>query len=261
MAIFSETIASLSASGDDWIADPSADWRQGRTLFGGLSAALCLAACERAVPDLPPLRAAQIAFIAPTAGEVRMQVRVMRRGKSVSFLGCDLIAEGSVAVRTLFAFGAARPSLHSASAGSAPEGPAPEACGPLFAGPQGPDFTAHIDQRFVRGSRPVSGAANGDLTIWVRHRDPAPVSPLVGLLALGDALPPATMTRFQQPAAISTMTWGLDLIAPENVTGGWYLLRATDDAVGGGYSGQAMTMWDETGAPVMIGRQSVAVFT
>ena len=260
MGIFSETIASLSASGDDWIADPSADWRQGRTLFGGLSAALCLAACERAVPDLPPLRAAQIAFIAPSAGEVRIQVRVLRRGKSVSFLGCDLIAEGSVAVRTLFAFGAARPSAHSAMASFAPDAPAPEMCEPLFTGSQGPDFAKYIDQRLVRGGRPVTGADKGDLTIWVRHRDQTPVSPLVSLLALGDALPPASMTRLLQPAAISTMTWGLDLIAPERATGGWYLLRATDDAVGDGYSGQSMAMWDENGAPVMIARQSVAVF-
>ena len=261
MTMFSTLVTSLASDGDGLIVNPSDDWRQGRTLFGGLSAALCLAACERLVPGLPPLRAAQIAFVAPSAGEVRLEPRLLRQGKSVTFVACDLVAQGVVAVRALFAFGESRASAYRAAAPDAPPAPAPDMCGPLFPSGQGPTFGSHIEQRFVCGHRPLAGADTGDLTIWVRHRDPAPVSAMVALIALGDALPPATMSRFAEPAAISTMTWGLDLIAPETPrAGGWYLLRTSDDAVGNGYAGQVMAMWDETGAPVMLARQSIAVF-
>ena len=46
MTMFSTLVTSLASDGDGLIVNPSDDWRQGRTLFGGLSAALCLAACS-----------------------------------------------------------------------------------------------------------------------------------------------------------------------------------------------------------------------
>ncbi len=260
MTDFSTLIDSLAADGDDWLVNPTEDWRQGRTLFGGLSAALCFAACEAAVHDLPPLRAAQIGFIGPSSGEARLSPRIIRRGKSVTFMGCDLVAEGSVATRALFAFGAARSSALRDSPPSAPPVAHPLDCPPLF-GERRPTFTQHLDQRFAGGDRPVSGAAKGRLLVWVRHIDSGITGAMAGLIALGDALPPASMPRLTEPAAISTMTWSFDLMAPERVkAGGWYLLQSIDDAVGDGYAGQAMAVWDEDGNPVIIGRQSVAVF-
>ena len=38
-------------------------WMQGRTLYGGASALVAYTAATRAFPDLPPLRAAQVAFV------------------------------------------------------------------------------------------------------------------------------------------------------------------------------------------------------
>jgi acyl-CoA thioesterase len=260
MTPFSTLLASLCADSEDFLVNPSDDWRQGRTLFGGLSAALCFAACERAVPDLPPLRAGQIAFVGPSAGESRLVPRIIRRGKSVTFMSCDLIAEGVVATRALFVFGGARASVLRDTPSSAPNVPRPQDCPPLF-GERGPTFTQHLNQRFAGGHRPVTAADKGDLLVWVRHLDQEPTNAMAALVALGDALPPASMPRLCEPAPISTMTWGFDLMAPEQVShGGWYLLHSKDDAVGDGYSGQAMAMWDENGAPVLIGRQSVAVF-
>jgi len=42
-------------------------WLQGRTLYGGASALIAYTAAIRAFPDLPPLRAAQVAFVAPVS--------------------------------------------------------------------------------------------------------------------------------------------------------------------------------------------------
>ena len=51
------------------------DWLQGRTAYGGLSAALSLAAARAADPGLPPLRTAQVCRQAPR----RRQRRLARR--------------------------------------------------------------------------------------------------------------------------------------------------------------------------------------
>jgi hypothetical protein len=57
-----------------------ADWLQGRTAYGGLSAALCLQATVRSHADLPPLRSAQFCFIGPATGELDIAAAVLRQG-------------------------------------------------------------------------------------------------------------------------------------------------------------------------------------
>lgn len=260
MASFESVVSSIRDDGDGWLATPTDDWLQGRTLYGGLSAALALRACERAAPGLPPLRAGQIAYIGPAAGAVRMVPRIIRQGKSVTFMGCDLLSDGVLALRALFAFGGSRASAFAAGAPPPPPAPAPEACDPVWPAGMGPAFTRHLNQRLAGPLSPFSGAERGDLRVWVKHAEP--VTPgQVALVAMGDALPPASFTRFDRPAMISTMTWSFDLFAPEHADGsGWLLLHSRDDGVGDGYAGQDMAMWDESGRPLMRGRQSVAIF-
>ncbi len=261
MTAFSEVLASITADGDgSFRVDPSDDWRQGRTLFGGLSAALCYAACERIAPRLPPLRSAQIAYIGPSAGEALLRPVVLRKGKSVTFMACDLIADGAIATRALFVFGGARPSTLGLAASPPPELPGPDDCMPLFER-GGPTFAQHLDQRLAAGARPVSGAAKGEMLVWVRHRDESAPSSLASLVALGDALPPATMPRLTAPAAISTITWQFDIIDASGFDGaGWHLIETREEAVGEGYSAQQMALWDADGTPLLRARQNVAVF-
>ena len=58
------------------------DWMQGRTSYGGFSAALALEAARGLAPDLPPLRSAQVSFVGPLSGEVEVRARMLRRGKN-----------------------------------------------------------------------------------------------------------------------------------------------------------------------------------
>jgi len=243
-----------------WSVNASEDWRQGRTLYGGVSAGLCFAACEKLVPDLPPLRSAQIAFIGPSGGEATLVPTVLRRGKSVTFMACDLIADGVVATRTLFAFGGERESAFAVEAPAAPDVPRPEDCPPLFR-QWAPTFAQHFEMRYAGGGYPVTGADDGDMIVWVRHKDDDAPAGLVSLVTLGDALPPASMPRLTGPAAISSMTWNFDLAdATRYDAKGWVLLRSKDDAVGHGYAGQTMGMWDDQGRPILMGRQNITIF-
>lgn len=260
MTPFTEILASVAPDGDHWRADAGPDWRQGRTLYGGASAALCLEACLRAAPGLPPLRSAQISFIGPSAENLTLEPAVVRRGKSATFMGCDLKSDGQVATRAVFCFGDVRESAHNRKAAPRAIPVAPDGLPTFFHETRRPTFAAHFDVRLLEGGPPLSGAAEPDITVWARHRDEKAAGP-VALLALADVPPPAAFSTFTAPAMISTMTWMVDVLDPAGIaTGGWKLLRSHAETVAEGYSAQAMTIWNPDGAPIVVGRQTIAVF-
>src|SRR6516225_10431901 len=87
---FSQMIAALERPADHFTIALPSDWLQGRTAYGGLSAALCLQATLRTFPDLPPLRSAQFSFIGPATGALRVTANMLRQGKSTAFTSADL---------------------------------------------------------------------------------------------------------------------------------------------------------------------------
>ena len=96
--------------------------------------------------------------------------------------------------------------------------------------------------------------------MWIRHKDPAARS-LAALIALADALPPPAVTLFPERAPISTMAWSLDVLAPAPADDeGWRLMKSRANTVLDGYSAQDMAVWDAAGAPLIVARQTVAVF-
>lgn len=261
--LLAQTVQTSEGQTDQgWASRVSEDWLQGRTLYGGLSAALCLNAALRTFEDLPPLRSAQFAFVGPATGEVTAAPSLLRQGKSAAFVAVDLTGEAGLASRALFTFGAERASAYPVHAAlPAPAVPAPGACGPFFADTR-PTFSQHFEALNAGGARPVTGARDPDLLAWLRHRDPAARTGLIPLLALADATPPAAMSRFTAPAPISTMTWTVDILDDPDAIGpgGWLLLSSRAETIAHGYSAQAMTLWTQDGRPLIAARQCVAVF-
>jgi hypothetical protein len=273
MTDFSTLMAQLAETPDGSSLEISEDWTQGRTLFGGLSAALCAAAGEVAAGEgldgpPPPLRSAQFAFIGPAGGPVRLKTQVLRRGKSTVFVQADLTGEGGLATRGLLTFGAARPSSMDDEDLPAPATLNPEDCPALHGDSgKGPGFTRHFDIRPADGvrffGRDVERTlGRPDILLWARHRDPLAGTGAAALIALADIPPPAAMRLMTAPAPISTMTWMIDLLTPPSRADdtGWRLLRSTAQVTRSGYSSQSMSLWDDAGRPLVIGRQNVAVF-
>ena len=241
-------------------AEIPSGWMQGRTTYGGLTAALTLDAARRHAPDLPPLTAATIAFLGPVGERASLHATTLRRGRSVSSIGVDAVSGGSLAARATFMFAAARASALAQAAAPAPFVPAPGNCAPFFAD-GAPAFAANFDYALASGAPPVSGAASADNLVWVRFRKPPACDATVALLALADALPPAIMSRFASPAPISTVTWSIVMATPAPATqGGWWLIRATSEFAIGGMSGQRLAIWNDEGAPVLLAQQAVAIF-
>jgi acyl-CoA thioesterase len=261
MTEFSQLLAAVERTDAGWTSRVSDDWLQGRTLYGGLSAALCLNAALEAFEGLPPLRSAQVTFISPATGQVIAVPTLLRQGKSAAFVGVDLTGEAGLATRAVFTFGAARPSAHAYSNLPMPPVSPPGECGPFFGAFQ-PTFAQHFEVLSAGGARPATGAEDPYCLVWLRHRDPAARLGLAGLVAIADAIPPAAMARFTSPAPISTMTWMVDVLDDPESLGpqGWLLLSSRAETITHGYSAQPMVLWTQDGRPLVSARQCVAVF-
>lgn len=263
MSSFASVIESLAPDGDWFVIEAPEDWSQGRTLYGGMTAALGYEAVKRAHGALPPLRSAQFTFIGPASGRLRFRSELLRRGRSSAFFAAEGLNEDGHAARATFVFGAERDSkvAHDLIAMPAVEKAEAYRSFRKEGGGASPGFWNNFETRLASGGRLFEHSApRPEFAVWTRFLDPGAADPISALLALADCLPPAAMVHFPQPAPISTMTWTIDVLAPPTQLDGWHLLSASSEHAAHGYSMQAMALWNEAGEPLAVGRQAVAIF-
>jgi Thioesterase-like superfamily len=229
------------------------DWLQGRTAYGGVSAAVALAAAKMEHGDLPPLRSAQIAFIGPLSGAVVAEPVLLRRGKNSAFIGCDIVGADGVGLRALFLFMTSRTSVIEYHDLPAPAYPLEET--KLLNADQLP--TGFLNNFDVVPWQQMDGT----IRAWRRLKQREALDPEVELVAIADALPPAAMSLAKEWGPISTTTWQLNLMTDTpRTTDGWWLLEARALAAHNGASSQTMTIWNRNGEAVATATQSVALF-
>jgi acyl-CoA thioesterase len=261
MTAFSDLMSAMTKDDDVFRATLTQDWLQGRTAYGGLSAALCLEAALRGTSHLPPLRSAQFTFIGPASGPLAITTSVLRRGKSAVFIGADLMGEAGLATRAVLTFGVARKSAIAYGDLPMPKVTAIEDSPPFFGDGPTISFQQQFESRMAGGARPLQADAAPEYLIWFRHRDERAREGIVPLIALADAPPPAAMVLFREFAPISTMTWTVDMLDDAAATrDGWWLVQSRAETAYQGYSPQAMTLWNADGKPVISARQNVAIF-
>jgi hypothetical protein len=258
---FSELINGLERHEDEWCVTPGGDWLQGRTVFGGLAAALCVEAGRLAYPDAPPLRSAQFAFAGPAVGRLRLRPVVLRQGKSALFLRIELAGEQGLATHATLCFAAQRPSALVQETIAYPASRSPDECLDVFDGaPRSLAFLQHVEARLAAGGRPFS-QGKPEMTVWLRHRDRQAPSTVTSAIALADAPPPAALVLASRPGPISTMTWSFDILSDDaNRSAGWWLSRTISEATADGYSSHSTMLWSPSGVPVLASRQHLALF-
>lgn len=241
-------------------------WTQGRATYGGLVAAVQLAAMRGRIDGTaPPLRSLTTNFVAPvTPGEVTIESALLRQGSSVTQCEARVVQDGRVASLSFASFGAGRRSdirVHPHT--RMPELPDPFDLRPLgHKAGRDPEFLQHLELRLVDGDKPFSGSDRSSFTGWMRLREPGPTFGEEHLVALADAWPVPVLQRLREPAAASTVTWTLEVvgdmrhIAP---TAQWaYSARA--DTAADGYAHAEARIWRPHGSLTAISRQTVAVF-
>lgn len=259
MPTLGEILGQFSGAGMEQQVPAIEGWGQGRTLYGGITAALSTHAALRAMPDLPPLRSAQFAFVGPAAGPLTFTVELLRRGRSSAIVSVDCRTQDGLAARSLLVFGTARESALDYDLMPMPEVPGPDGLEDFHERPpRALSFPLNFDMKMVAGNRPLAGG-DPDLTVWTRLKDETGVDPLISLIALADVLPPPAVVGLDKWAPLSTITWAVDIFQPIS-EGGWHLFRSAAEQTRDGYSLQTMTLWTAEGHRVVAARQVVAIF-
>lgn len=238
--------------------DGAEGWMQGRTMYGGAAASIAYAAAMKAFPGLPPLRAAQVGFVAPVGEHLEAKAVMLRQGRNVAQVETSLYCDGALVQRTLWLFGAGRESNGSVPTAIEPDLIPPEHCPRLTASDFAPAFTARMD---TRRADPAGGSPPGTIRRWVRLKDRAGLEPLAELVGIGDALPPGSARAMERMGPISSITWALTILGDVPATReGWWLLETRSNHMGEGFSSETLRLWNSEGVEVMRGLQSVAVF-
>jgi acyl-CoA thioesterase len=256
---FSELLQRARPGSGELEVDVPKDWLQGRSIFGGLQAALALAAIRSLVPERP-LRSLQTNFIAPLAGQVRAQATVLRSGKNTTQVEAKLYDENALTTQVMAVFGATRASE------IAVEMPPPEPGGsPPIVFPTVPGVTAafaqHFGMRLTRGHLPFSGIETTEAVYQLDLHDQGPTTES-HIVAFADVVPPLGMSSLRTPTFGSTLSWMLELLAtpsPDLPLDNWTLESSLLSAEGG-YSSQRNTLYSPHGEAMAIGHQCMLVF-
>ena len=254
--------ASLHTAEIGFQADIPANWKQGRTTYGGLTSALMLAAANQSFDNLPPLRSALINFVGPVTDNPILTANLERKGRNVTSVSAGAHIGDQAVGRAEFLFGAARNSKINLDfpAPKAMSPDAAEAFTPEAAHGMVPQFFHNFDTRLIAGARPMMGN-EGYIRTWSRHKDAASRDGVEALLCLGDVLPPAAMPLMRSFAPVSSMSWMFNLLSDNPQTDdGWWHVEARLTAANGGYSSQVMRIWNTDGELVVEGMQSIAIF-
>ena len=236
------------------------DWLQGRTAYGGFSAALGLkVAVDANQTENVTLRSAQISFIGPITADVIFTPEILRIGKSATYVGVKGVSDKSTVFQATYIFGKNRESAIKHNFIATPYVMKPDQYSELPHKLIVPNFFKNFHVRVVSNSLFFSGGPKPELIAWVRFKDKLEIDDDISLLLIADSLPPASTVCSKEAAPISSMDWSFNIIN-SNICTDWLLLRSNSLVSKNGYSYQEMQLWNDKGELMMIGTQNVAIY-
>ena len=234
-------------------------WMQGRTLYGGASALVAYTQATRAFPDLPPLRAAQIGFVAPLGGDIELRAEIARQGRSVTQIRSEIHQDGKLALTAFFLFAEPREPNAMFTAEKPTDFPAPPSENDDAISHKGPVFLRSDFE--IRRAQDTRGPGAPVVRRWARLKDRSDLDPISELVLLGDVLPPGAMRAMQRQGPISSINWSFNLLDTNPQTeDGWWVSENASQHADAGYSSERLRLWNSSGQLVIDGLQSVAIF-
>ncbi|MEM9086050.1 MAG: thioesterase family protein [Pseudomonadota bacterium] len=235
------------------------NWMQGRTLYGGASALVAYTMATRAFSDLPPLRAAQVGFVAPVGKDIELSAEIVRQGRNVTQVRSEIRSEGQVALTAFWLFANGRDPNAVRPADQPGQWPGPAEENAVAMEGQGPSFIQNnFEMRFGQAKGEDHGAT---VRRWARLTEDHDLDPASKLVLMGDVMPPGAMRIMQRMGPISSINWSFNVLDTETQSpGGWYLAENASQHADLGYSSERLRMWDANGNQVLEGLQCVAIF-
>ena len=258
---FSEILASVRRDQEQWTVVVAEDWAQGRSLFGGLQAALAVKAMRDLVPEVP-LRSLQTTFLAPVpAGTVHIRAQILRSGKSATHVEARIMDGAQTLCLLVGIFGASRPSKVE----RIPQQPLVECSKPLhfpYIESVMPAFTRYFQMTWLRGGFPYSGSTLVENVLELGFKQETGVANEMHVLAIADVIPPIGLSLLRTPTTGSSMTWTIDFLADQFADlclQGWRM-DAEMCAARDGYTSQSGLLWGPGGRAVALSRQNMVIF-
>ena len=251
--VYSENQASVTV--DD-------SWLQGRSLFGGLQAALCVKAMRMLVGDQIPLRTLQFTFMAPIpAGLTTAKAAILRSGKNTRHVEARIIgADNEVLAMAIGVFGESRESQLARTMEPKPVKSPQEKRFNFIPGVT-PNFTQHFDAVWLQGGLPFSQHSEPEIIVDVSMKDKVPCSE-AHFLAIADFIPPVALSMLAQPVPGSSLTWMLEFLDHDYLEQPLQHWRVEAEMVAAseGYTSQTVTLYAPNQKAIALSRQSMVVF-
>lgn len=153
-------------------------------------------------------------------------------------------------------FGARRPGPDQ-DGGPAPTVAPVEACAPLGLPVELVPFARRLEIRPATATLPLSGAADAELTAWIRFADGRPLD-AAAVVVLADALPPALFARWTRPRPVPSaeLTVHFGDALDDGPVPGWALVRIRTEHAGSGWAMDDSAVWTPDGRLLALGRQA-----
>ena len=245
-----------------------ASWGQGRTTFGGLSAALLLEHLQQQISDEQILRSVNVSFCGPLNTDVPFSLssRVLRQGKSVAHYQAEASQNDELVTLVTACYGRERasaidvhyPAMNPGIPGSGQKLP--------YIKGLTPEFTRHIDFTYVDGGLPFTNSPHNHLRGWMRFSDGSAPLTNAHLIALIDAWPPTLLQKLRQPAPCASVTWSVELITPLHLldaplsADAWLWYEADIRQAHHGYGHTEARIFSDSGTLLALSRQLVTVY-
>lgn len=259
----------LALSKQDQAFSIQADWGQGRTTFGGMSAALILGRMIHELDKDQPLRAVNVSFCGPVLVNepFELNTQILSSGKSISQMNGSLTQDGKLKTQVSACFGTERTSSIQVPVEKRSDlgkrGCEPGSGKPLpFKEGITPAFTQNVELHWVEGEFPFRGSEQTRMAGWARLKHAPAQFEDEHLLAIIDAWPPAVLPMLDQPSPTSSVTWNVEFIhaRPGLAPNDWVYYECDVVQAEAGYAHTQAKIYHPNGDLIALSRQLVTIY-
>lgn len=251
-------------AGHDDLVVPSS-WAQGRTVYGGLSAALLCDILSQGVDPDRRLRYLKVGFLRPLETEVpfRIETEEIASGRTVRVRSARIVQEGVARVSAQANFVANLESQVEVDTFRPPPSQDWDLDSALrMRGSGFPAFTRYIDFRTTTRGIPFQGTEVPELGGWMRFETEPASMTASHLVCLIDAWPPAPVPYFKKVVPMSTVNWGIHFAEPlDGIRGNDFLgYLARVNFFKDGYGSSTADIWAPDGRLLAKSYQTFVIY-
>lgn len=243
-------------------------WGQGRTLFGGLSAALALSKVRQSIDPQRPLRSLAVNFSGQVLTDTpfTLEQQILSDGKSISQANGQVVQNERIVTQVCACFGIERDSSIEVSS--------PRVELPKLGTNQRlnymkgltPEFVQHFEFEYCKGQLPFTNSPANKLAGWGRFKEAGSEFTEAHLIALIDSWPPTVLQKLKSFAPCATVSWNVEIVQPLSLlkqslrADDWFYYDAEIKQAHHGYVHTEAKIYTPDGTLLALSRQLVAVY-